>query len=152
MVRDSVDVSKALRKIARAEQKIKEGIELTTNELALLGKDYARLLAPNNTGKTASFIVIYKKGRNKRQIKAKNPTLGGAHKNLGTGKYGSNFNLVRWMHETGGIFRSPNPFQTRRQSHIKSGDARFMYKTRDYLNSIKKGVAKGRFRNINIGG
>lgn len=125
-------------------KKLKAGADLTSNELAILGKRYAQSIAPYDTGRTAQHIAIYTKG-NTKQIKAKNPTRGKQHRWAGKSGYKGvdnypNFNLVRWMHT------SP-----RAKSHFKKGgQPRFMYKTRDYLNSIKKGVAKGRFKNINL--
>ena len=53
-----------------------------------------------------------------------------------------NFNLVRWMHESNGMLRD--------RKHIKSGEPQFMYKTRDYLNRKKKGIAQAEFNKIKL--
>jgi len=140
-----VKIDKALAKFNRLKNLIiKEG-NASVKQLADLGKWRAKAIAPHWTGRTADFIRVINtqgKGGITAQIKAFNPTKGDAHTWNPTGKANrriANFNLVRWMHT------SP-----RARSWIKSGDEKFMFTTRDYLNKIKKNVATGRFRNINL--
>ena len=122
----------------KAYKKIMKTGEVVVRDVAYLGRNYARSIAPKGeTGKTASLIKVFRgQGGDgpKARIVAQNPTADDGHKrNI------QNFNLVRWMHT------SP-----RAKAHIKTGDELFMYSTRDLLNEKKKGIAKGRFNNINL--
>lgn len=147
-----VRARKAYRKLEMAKLLGSKVGKATVLKLSETGKHYARTIAPFYKGNTARFIVVRKKGTPKdvkAQIIAKNPTQGGANRVYEGGKY-PNFNLVRWMHKTGGVFKSDNPFGKAGTQHIKSGDPKFMYTTRNYLNKIKKGVAKGQHRKLNL--
>ena len=149
----TVDTSGMKRHLARVKRLIAKGSDKALHELGKLGKNKARQLAPKDSGRTASLIRLQKLRTNqgiRYQIQAQNPTKGGTHRILGPGKYGSQFNLVKWMAETNGIFQSDNPFGKAGTKHIRTGDPRFMRTTKVYLNSIKKGVAQGTFKNINL--
>ena len=122
-------------------------------EIAYEARDYARIIAPNFNGKTQSMIVVYSKHPNngaQATVMAKNPTKGGNNRLYSGGKYGNNFNLVKWMHETDGVFQTDNPLGRAGTRHIRSGDPNFMYTTMDWLktNGIKK--ARADFRTINF--
>lgn len=137
VLRVEVKIDKALAKLNRLRNNITQKGDATVNELADLGKYYARSRAPHYTGKTADFIIAYRsKGPSgaEARVVARNPTASDGHM-----RRMPNFNLVRWMHT------SP-----RAVKHIYSGDRQFMYSTRDYLNKIKTGVAQGRFKGINL--
>jgi hypothetical protein len=119
--------------------------KLTVDELGSLGVAHARRYAPYFTGKTARSIVKrYKETSDGHKV-----DIVIEPKRL----VNDGFDLVKWMHMTGGIHRKPNPYNKNPGhvgKHIKSGNPRFMYSTRDYLNKIKKRVAKGKFDRIKI--
>jgi hypothetical protein len=122
----------AEQKFQKALRLIQQDGEATVLQLARLGRNFAKDIAPKYTGKTISLIKVKTKKLNNgatAQIQAQNSTAGRA----------DGFNLVRWMHT------SP-----RAAKHIKTGDEKFMFTTRNYLNSIKKSVATGQFKNINL--
>jgi lambda repressor-like predicted transcriptional regulator len=122
----------------------------TVKQLAEMGKSMAKAIAPHYSGRTAKMIIVRKKQTPEgvvAQIIAQNPTKGGAHR-YSEGQY-RNFNLVRWMHQTKGVYQSHNPFGPK-PKHIRSGDPQFMFTTRRFLNKTKKGVATGQFRRINL--
>ncbi len=136
-VKVSVRTSKAERKLRRAEKLILKTGNATVLELAQLGKQKARSVVPVFSGRTHDFIRVLKtRGKDgiKARIMAFNPTKSDGHL-----RRIANFNLVRWMHTS-----------ARAARHIKSGDERFMFTTRNYLNRIKKGVATGRYKSINF--
>lgn len=58
-----------------------------------------------------------------------------------SGRY-PNFDLPRWMHETGGVFQSDNPFGKKGTRHIPERKARYMYSARDYAKKNKTQWAK----------
>ena len=118
-------------------------------EMAEIGKQTAKLFAPINTGRVYRYIVIEKdKGNKGIKIRAKNPTASGDYP-YSRFRRKKRFNLVRWMHQTGGRHRSFNPLN-RGNPHIKNGDPRFMYTTRDFLNAqgSEHIIATGRWRKI----
>lgn len=133
----SIQTQGAVRKFNKLKQMMEEQGRLTRDDLIEMGKQFARSIVPVYTGRTHEYIIA-RKGENSDGsfgvIVAKNPTVSDGHvRNIG------NFNLVRWMHT------SPNS-----SKHIKSGDRKFMYTTRDYLNGTKKRVATGRYRKIKL--
>jgi len=136
-LKTKVDTSKAERKFRRLLQQVDREGKATINDLVGLGKNFAKSIVPVCTGRTYQFIISRTgtdaKGPFGRVI-ARNPTASDGHL-----RKISNFNLVRWMHTSG-----------KAQNHIKSGDRKFMYTTRDYLNGIKKKTATGRYKRINI--
>lgn len=147
-----VDARRAFRKLAHAEKLMYKKSNLIGENFAKRGKYMAREIAPYYSGKTAKFIrVIRLKGTETDtwMIQAMNPTIGGANRKFSKGKY-PNFNLVRWMHETDGVFQTDNPLGKAGTRHIQSGEPQFMYVTKDYLNRIKREVAKGTFKHIKI--
>lgn len=150
-----VQAREIFRKLTKLKVEVLERGYKTVNKTTDLGKQYARSIAPYNSGRTANFIIKRLKKLPEGTvgtIQAQNPTRGGSHRLLGLGRYGGNFNLVRWMHETGGVFQSPNPLQGNRPVHIKSGDPQFMYTTARYLQGRKVDIARKEFKNINIRG
>lgn len=146
----TIESRKAFRKVSKTKfAAIRQG-KKTVKRLAETGKQVARTIAPHYSGRTANLIIVRKKGLpngEQARIIAQNPTKGTVNR-ASSGQY-KNFNVVRWMHQTKGYFRSPNPFSSGGR-HIKSGDPQFMYTTRRFLNKIKKGVARGQFRNIKL--
>ena len=140
----TVTTERAERKLNKALRLIEEDGNATVKDLAEIGKRFAQLIAPRDTGRVASFIrIINLRGKEgiKSRIQAQNPTRNPpASYRRGGGAYpNGKFNLTRWMHT------SP-----RAVAHIKSGDPKFMFTTRDMLNGMKKNVATGRFKNINL--
>ena len=137
VLKGDVKISGALRKLGKLQNQIIREGNATAQDMAELGKQKARSIAPYHSGRTHQFI----RKRVKRvpngalaRVEAFNPTKSDGHRrNI------SNFNLVRWMHE------SPKAIK-----HIISGDREFMYTTRKFLNGIKGRVATGRYRNINL--
>jgi hypothetical protein len=132
-----VSAERAFKKLNKALVVYNQEGMQTVEQLAQIGMWHAKAIAPHDTGYTASLITtrVYKTPEGARaQIIARNPTANDGHP-----RRIKNFNLVRWMHT------SPNAAR-----HIYSGDRLFMYTTRDYLNKIKKSVAKGKHRRINI--
>jgi len=117
MITVSVDVSRAVDKFKRMEQKLISEGDVTTRKLADLGKAFAASIAPRDTGKTVQGIVRRKGKAVEWQIVAQNMHPHASR--LG------NFNLPYWMHN------SPNA-----KDHIKSGDPKFMFTTRDYLEGL----------------
>lgn len=123
----------ALQELGRLDKKIKQGSRLTLDEMGDLGKAYARSIVPYYSGET------YRKIRKRKDYKnygivvlAGNPTPG---KTWSGGK----FNLVRWMHTS-----------AKAKSHIKSGDAHFMFTTRDYLASKTSKIVTRNFNKVLI--
>lgn len=118
---------------------------------------YARVKAPKLTGDTAGFIVSYQEKLGyahwKGIVEAKNSTAGGTNRlwPQNTGKYGNisgDFNLTKWMHLTGGVFRSWNPFGKKGTRHITSGDPKFMYSAEKYGLSRARAVLKKINKNL----
>lgn len=158
-----IDLSGARRKLARAGRIIDRTSVRAVNDLLQLGKDYAKALAPRDTGRTASFIKVFKITQQGElgKVQAQNPTVGMSHRRFPgmgnyvarqqlSGRYAGGFNLVRWMHETGGVFQSRNPYGKPGKQHIRSGDPTFMYTTTEFLRDAGvKGVRK-HYRNIKI--
>lgn len=138
----TVRAGKALRKMRLLKQEIREKASLTVKDLGKAGKHTAKALTPVDTGFTYKSIrrrTLRRASGDRAEIfiePAIRP-VDGVHRRS-TGQY-PNFNLVRWMHT------SP-----RARNHITSGDPKFMYTTRNYLNSIKGRVARGRFKTIKI--
>lgn len=137
VVNIKADVTKALEKLNKVNKGIVALGRLTTENLGESGKWYAKTLVPVYTGRTYSLIKTFGPTRGRRQeviIVAENPTEKDGHRrNI------ANFDLVRWMHTSVKALR-----------HIRSGDPHFMYTTREYLNNIKTGVAKGNWQKIRI--
>ena len=138
----TVRVGKALRKLRALEKEIEHKSALTVQDLGKAGKQTAKALTPVDTGFTYKSIkrrTVRRASGDRAEIfiePAIRPVDGVHRKSVG--QY-PNFNLVRWMHV------SP-----RARSHITSGDPKFMYTTRNYLNQIKGKVARGRFKTIKI--
>ena len=144
-----VKYDKALKKLRDAQRKVvKEGND-SVEELAKLGKLQAQYLVPKNTGDLKSFIKVIR-NQSSNELTATITVEGfKAERIYGPGNY-PDFDLVRWMARTKGVFQSNNPFGKAGTKHIKSGDPQFMLNTTKYLNRIKKGIAKGKFNKINI--
>jgi hypothetical protein len=105
-------------------------------------KMLAKQLAPRypGSGKTANMIVAYhNRGADGTvsQVVAKNSS----------GR--RNFNLPGWMHATGGIHRTPNPWNRNSDGigpHIRSGDPQFMYTAREQVRRDKKRIFENEFK------
>lgn len=151
MVTTKVDYRRAQVKIRKATRKAMKAGDETIGQLADFGKAHAKAIAPYFSGKTAKLIRVVKvKGSEGMRAEIISP-------NSTPGKRG--FNLPRWMHATGGIFQSDNrgviamshgKHGHAGQKHIINGDPRYMYRTADYLNRIKPGVAQANFNRVKI--
>ncbi len=142
-----IETKNAAKHLASVNRAIRVGLERGSKELALKGKAYAQRNAPSFSGAVASHIVIEKQKTNEgdiHKIIAKNPK---SPRWFGPGRY-PDFNIVKWMHETGGVFKTDNPLGKAGTRHIKKKDPRFMYSMRDYLENIKIKVVGGKLKNI----
>lgn len=151
----TVEDRNLFRHMAKVKQQIAEGGRGTIYQMTEAGKQYARTIAPHGSGRTASFIEAWKrktKNGYEGRVIARNP---GNSNRIG----GGSFNLVRWMHETGGIFQTKNTIALRLTkgrsgeagtAHIFSGNPRFMYATHDYLERNKANIVKSEFNKIKI--
>jgi hypothetical protein len=133
MIIVKVNTKKARIKLQNTERKSDVMARRAVETLKNIGKDYAKMLAPKRTGKMAGMIrgIVSKKANGwQALILSPNPTKSDGHiRNI------QNFNLARWAAE------SP-----RAVDHFKTGKARYMQLTSDYLNKIKKQVARGHFK------
>ena len=75
-----------------------------------------------NGGKNSFMYEVY----------TTNPTEGGNNQLWPYANNRGEFDLIRWMHSTDGVFRSNNPFGRAGTRHIKSGNPRFMMAAKDY--------------------
>jgi len=146
------DITGANLTLKRVQKRISKNTYDMMFELKEKGKEHAKQIAPKwsqgtqDTAKLIRGIVSRKADGWEAIILAPNPTKGGSNRFFPQKSDYPDFNLVRWMHETGGVFQSDNMFGKKGTKHIKSGDPRFMYTTRDYLNKIKKDVAQRHFK------
>lgn len=132
----TVNKQKAERKLAAAVKGFKDEGNLALSEIGEAGKQYARSIAPYDTGKVFQNIIKrVSKTEMNASVVARNPInqYPGEPRKRNIAK----FNLVRWMHTS--------PKAT---SHIRSGDPRFMYTTRAYLSGIAPGKVTGRYRRV----
>lgn len=145
-------------RLAKIEKRIKKQGKATINDLLQAGMEKARVLVPKGRGNLYRSIQgsLRETGEGPSARIFIDPYI--TPNRLSKGEY-PNFSLVRWMHETGGRFKTENTWAlilTKGMigqpgtTPFKNGDPRFMYSTRNYLNSIKRNVATGRFKNINI--
>jgi len=92
--------------------------------------DKAKSLAPRAKGYVRRNIHFDEKRVDDNtfafKIYTTNPTKGGQNRWSTSGKYGADFNLIRWMESTGGKFRSDNPAGRAGKQHIPERNARFM--------------------------
>jgi hypothetical protein len=136
--RVQVNVSRALKKLAKVETKLKQEGNLTVKELAELGKNYARVTAPAFTGDLIRNIKVFKGGGpDTRTIVSQNPRTHLYPRN----KY-PDFSLPRWLNETGGVFQSDNPFGKKGTRHVPRHRAKYMEATSRYLRQVAPGKAK----------
>lgn len=127
------DISRAKKRFRILAEKFEREGQLSVRELADMGKQYARQIAPYYSGATVRHIKLFRgKTRFESYVQAQNPTRSDGHR-----RRISNFNLVRWMHQ------SPKA-----QSHIYSGDPQFMFTTRQYLSERAPGMVRGRFNKV----
>jgi len=122
---------------------IRKNLKRTGRDLMLRTFDKARELAPHNKGyvrrsihmkevKTSDNSFTY-------EIYTTNPTAGGTNRWSTSGKYGADFNLIRWMESTGGVFRSDNPAGRAGKQHIPERKARFMKYAKEWaVDEVKK--------------
>lgn len=140
MAKVSVDTTRALKKLARLETKLNREGSLLAKDLAHLGKNFARISAPNNTGALIRQIKVFKeKGPNRHVIVSQNTP--GNRRFPNSGKY-PNFSLPRWLDKTGGKFLSDNPFGRAGTQHVPRHKAKYMEATSRYLRTIAPGKAK----------
>lgn len=146
--RATVNVTGALKKLAKLETKLKQESNLTVQELAELGKNYARVTAPAGTGALIRGIKVFK-GKKQYNYSVVSQNTPGNRKWPNVGKY-PNFNLPRWLDETGGKFLSNNPFGKAGSQHVPRHRARYMKATAAYLRKIAPGKARKIKEKINI--
>ena len=136
------------KKLKLAEKKIFSQSERTAKEIADLGKYYAKSIAPTNSGYLLRLIKTLKGNKDfEYTIVSQNPKSNRLWP--GSGKY-KDFNLVQWMHQTGGVFKTDNPFGKAGTKHIKSGDPKYMYTTLRYLKAVADIKARKYFKRIKI--
>lgn len=160
MVKITIDPRRAIKKLNKVQLQITGKSEKTVRDVGEAIKTVAKTIAPKSTGKTANLIAAYYKktpAGYAAQIVARNPTKGGRNRMSTGGRYGGNFNLVRWMHETGGIFQTDNKFllaiTNGRQGragtkHIRSGDPYFMYTAGRQAREDASRIIKNNFRGL----
>ena len=136
-IKVTVDKKRAIKKLRNLDRQVAVQGEATVSDLGKIGKNYAKSRVYYDTGKTFRSIrrrtLKTSKGAQARIFVEPYLREDGHNRNM------SNFSLVRWSHTA-----------ARARAHFKSGDPKFLYTTRNYLNKIKKGVARGKFKNINI--
>jgi hypothetical protein len=149
MVKSGVVINQSFfQKFRKLRREVDEKGSATISELLDIGKTYARSYAPKFNGTVLRSI----------KTRLKNKQLSGTIYIEPQAEWGK-FRLVEWMHKTGGIGKahylgSDGHWYTSKTGkegkRIHSGNPKFMYSTRNYLNTIKTGIAKGRFKTINI--
>jgi hypothetical protein len=154
VVTTDIYTQRAEARLGKAIEKIKRAGVATTKDLVNIGKETARILVPKQTlflyrsiqGETKPAPDGSIRGRiyidpyitpDFQKIYPKSATI-------------PNFSLVRWMHETGGKFKSDNAFGKKGTQHIVSGDPYFMFTTRQQLNRMARGTAEGTFKALNL--
>lgn len=130
----TVNVSKAKQRLSKLSKQLAVEGSLLVSELGELGKSYAQLKAPRDTGRMMSMIKYFKPsgGATEGTIRALNPIK--SYPGEPHSRNVADFNLVRWAHT------SPNA-----RKHFKSGDPQFMYRTTSYLRQRASNIARGRF-------
>lgn len=148
-IRAEVKDKGALKKLQKKQLSVAKAAEATVNDLARLGQTHAQLIAPR--GRQKKLISLIKVFKTKKasgpgaEIHAQNPTANDGHfRNI------QNFDLVKWMHATRGVFQTDNPWGKAGKKHIKTGSPTFMYRTRDWLRSKVGAVASSNFNKIKI--
>lgn len=132
----NVNTRRAQKKMRTLVKKSEQRGAKTVADLANLGKRFAKSIVPVFSGRTYRSIrkrVLRRKGGPEAKVYVYPTVLKDGHN-----RQIQNFELVRWMH------------QPKNRGHFRSGEPQFMYKTRDYLNKMKKKVAQGNYKNINI--
>ena len=104
-----VDTRRAVKKLHKYSQFVEKQAGIVAKEVAEAGRWYAKTIAPQYNSNLVRLIKIQRGGKQSWTVVSENPTRGNANRIFGTGRF-PNFNLVRWMHETGGVFQSNNPF------------------------------------------
>ena len=145
-----VNVNGAMKKLQKTKLAIIRAGKGTIGDLGRLGQAHAKLIAPKHTGKLVSLIKLFQ-GTNSEgpyaTIVSQNPTANDGH---ARSPQRPNFNLVKWMHATKGVFRSDNPWGKAGTKHITSGSPTYMYRTKDWLKTKVKVMAKANFNKINL--
>ena len=152
-----VDFRGAQRKLEKAKLALVKAGKASVHDIAVLGMAHAKGIAPYDTGNVAQSISI-SEGTNKdgpfSEVKAK-------WRNDGHSRSMGNFDLIKWMHATGGVghphYRGRNgKWYTNTKKPkvkvkvIKSGSPKFMYRTTEWLRRRKIPVAQGHFNKIKI--
>jgi hypothetical protein len=143
-----IDDKRLKTKLSRIRRNVDKGAQKEVRYLANVGRDFAKGIAPKETGSLANLIQVKevtRMGGFQAEIISKNPKSN--RKYPGRGKY-KDFSLPLWLKETGGIFRSPNPFGKVGTRHIKSGDPGYMDTTKEFLKRFKKELGKRFFKNL----
>ena len=127
-----VNANQAIRKMNTLRKPLEKESIITLEQLGEFGKGLAVGYAPFRTGITARSIVSKSDVDNLSVTITSEPTShDGSRKNF------KNFSLVRWMHTS-----------NKALSHIRTGNPRFMYQTRDELADVAKQRVTGRWRNV----
>jgi len=137
-----VYTSAAKARLGKALKKIEKAGFVTTKDLVNIGKDKAKILVPKgNTGWLYKTIQgkVTGTGANVKGRIYLSPVIvpnDGIHRSA---QAKDTFSLAFWMH------KSP-----RAKHWFHNGSNTFMYDTKNYLRSKKKGVAMSRFNSIKL--
>lgn len=139
-VKATVITTRALKKLAKLETKLKKEGSLSVKELAQLGKNFARVTAPAGTGALIRGIKVFKgDGADSYMVVSQNTPSNRKWPNRGSYP---NFSLPRWLNATGGKFLKDNPFGRAGTQHVPRHKAKYMEATSAYLRKIAPGKAK----------
>ncbi len=130
------------KKMRQLEKEVRSRSVATVEDLKDLGKNYARSIAPYETGFTVRSIEgrVEETAKGPRSFVFIKKSMK-YRPNDGVHRGGTNsFDLVRWMHIP------------KNKGHFRSGEPQFMFKTKDYLQDKKGVVARGNFSKLNIRG
>lgn len=145
--------SSAVKRLEKYERDVEASVDVSMKTMVHMGKAFAQTIAPNSSGILINAISarsyrtspgatgkIFISTLGQQQLKA----------NREFPSKEPNFNLVRWMHATGGIFQTRNPFGKVGKQHFKSGDPQFLITTSNYLASRVTSVFDKELTQVNI--
>ena len=128
----NIDYTGFRRKQKIIQQKLKQAGDESVKTLCQLGKAHAKTIAPFYSGILAGAISYRTSNGTQGEVYIRDMKDGG----------NTTIKLAKWMHQTKGEIDG--------KKWIRSGSPTFMYRTKDYLETIKKKVAKGHFDKIKI--
>ena len=145
MVKTRVDYSRALKKLRAARKDAERIGSSTLQQITKEGVLKAKATAPYDTGLTAKAVrsIFLKRGDGaESKIIAPNAHKKEFAKRVGkrAGKFGTSFNLTRYMHSAKGIS----------SGHFRRARPDFMNLTREYLKKIAKTRFEGNFKEIRL--